>query len=400
MRGKPTTKHATIDHALFSLINHQPTPCLPEILAFPELCPYLEMNGVAGVLFYHLRKAGLQHLAPPDGYEALNDSFHFQIRRNMACAAAAKIVFRLLHTAGIPFLVLKGIALAEHVYPHFAMRTTSDLDILIHKDDLLRANLALTQAGYQAQDSTPKQALLNPPGYLASLEYHKPGIAFAYVHLHWHLVNTSTPAIAFIKKVDMERIWEKSVIAKVAATEVRLLCPEHLIIYLCEHALRVGHSFDRLILVCDILYAVKTYEAHLDWNNVAAEAKALGLLNFAYLGLKIVQLHGGQDFLSNEILKILAPPSLSWTERLFLSLQENHYRMRGSSYLVYLALNKGPFNKVRLILRTIFPPRLILAQRARRKLHKQTNTLYFQRIREITSHLNEMLKLFHRIIYP
>lgn len=392
--------HATIDHALFSLINHQPAPCLQEILASPELFPYLEMNGVAGVLFYHLQKAGLQQLAPPDVYEALHDLFHFQIRRNMACAAAAKIVFRLLHTAGIPFLVLKGIALAEHVYPHFAMRTTSDLDILIHKDDLLRADLALTQAGYQAQDSTPKQALLNPPGYLASLEYHKPGIAFAYVHLHWHLVNTSTPAIAFINKVDMERIWEKSVVAKVAATEVRLLCPEHLIIYLCEHALRVGHSFDRLIFVCDILCAVKTYEARLDWNNVAAEAKALGLLNFAYLGLKIVKFYGGQEFLSNDILKKFAPPSLSWTERLFLSLQENHYRMRGSSYLVYLALSKGPFNKVRLILRTIFPPRLILAQRARAKLHAQKNILYFHRIREITSHLNKMLKLFHRMIYP
>jgi hypothetical protein len=400
MRGKPATRHAPIDHALFSLINHKPAPCLQEMLASSEVFPYLEINGVAGVLFYYLQKAGLQKLTPEDVYEALHDRFHFQIGRNMACAAAAKIVFRLLHTAGIPFLVLKGIALAENVYPHFAMRITSDLDILIHKDDLIRADLALTQAGYQAQDSTPQQALLNPPGYLASLEYHKPGIAFAYVHLHWHLVNTSTPAIAFISKVDMERIWEKSVIAKVAATEVRLLCPEHLIVYLCEHALRVGHSFDRLILICDILYAVKTYEAQLDWDAVAAEAKALGLLNFVYLGLKIVQLHGGQDFLSNEILKILAPPSLSWMERLFLSLQENHYRMRGSSYFVYLALNKGPVNKVRLILRTIFPPRLILAQRARCKLHAQTNTLSFQRIREIMSHLNKLLKLFHRIYYP
>jgi len=104
--------------------------------------------------------------------------------------------------------------------------------------------------------------------------------------------------------------------------------------------------------------------------------------------------------LSNDILTKFAPPSLSWTERLFLSLQENHYRMRGSSYLVYLALSKGPFNKVRLILRTIFPPRLILAQLARAKLHAHKNILYFHRIREITSHLNKMLKLFHRMIYP
>jgi len=400
MSGKPASNHAIIDYALFSLINQRPVPYLQEILAFPELCPYLDMNGVAGVLFYHLQKAGLQQIAPPGLYESLRNLFHFQIRRNMAFAAAAKIVFQLLQRAGIPFLVLKGIALAEHVYPHFAMRTTSDLDILIHKGDLLRADTVLTQAGYQVLDSTPPQALRNPPGYLASLEYHKPGTAFAYVHLHWHLVNTSTPAAAFINKIDMERVWDKSRVAKVAATEVRLLCPEHLIVYLCEHALRVGHSFDRLILVCDILYTVKTHKDNLDWNNVAVEAKALGLLNFAYLGLKIVQYYGGQDSLSNDIFKKLAPPSLSWTERLFLSLHENHFRMRGSSYLVYLALSKGPVNKVRLILRTIFPPRVILLQRERCKLHEQTNMLYFNRIHEIISYLYKTMKLFHRGIYP
>jgi hypothetical protein len=216
------------------------------------------------------------------------------------------------------------------------------------------------------------------------------------VHLHWHLVNTSTPAIYFINKVDMERVWEKSVIAKVADTEVRLLCPEHLIIYLCEHALRIGHSFDRLILVCDILYAVKTYEAILDWNKVSVEANSLGLQNFTYLGLKTVQIYGGQKFLRNDILNKLTPPSLSWTERLFLSLQENHYRLRGSSYLVYLGLSKGPLNKAHLIIRTFFPPRPILSQRGRFKLKKQTNTLYFERIREILLHISKMFKAIIR----
>jgi len=391
---------ATIDHTLFSLINNKPTSSIQEIMSSPELFPYLEMNGVAGVLFYYLQKGGLEQLAPPDVYKSLHELFNFQIRRNMECMAGAKTVFQLLITAGIPFLVLKGIALAEHIYPHFAMRTTSDLDILIHRDDLLHADLALTSAGYQAQDSTPRQALLNPPGYLASLEYHKPGLTFAYVHLHWHLVNTSTPAIAFIDKIDMERVWKKSFYAKVAAAEVRLLCPEHLIIYLCEHALRVGHSFDRLILVCDIFYAVKTFEDRLDWDDLVAEAKKLGLLNFVYLGLKIVKFYVGQEFLSNDILRKFTPPSLSLPERLFLYFHEKHYRMRGSSYLVYLALSKGPFERGRLIMHTLFPPRIILAQRFRYKLQAHGITLYFQRIREITSHLDKMFKLVLRMIYP
>jgi len=394
----PITTNKTIAQTLFSLMNHEPAPYLQEILASPELIPFLDINGVAGVLFYYLRQDHLKHAAPADVYEVLQNRFRFQIGRNMACAAAARIVFRLLLQAGIPFLVLKGLALAENIYPHFAMRTTSDLDILISKDDLLRADLALSKAGYHAQDSTPGQAILNPPGYLASLEYHKPGNAFAYVHLHWHLVNSSTPAITFIKNINMEEIWKKSIVGKVAAMEVRLLCPEHLIIYLCEHALRVGHSFDRLNLVCDIFYAVKSCEAHLDWDIVSLEARAMGLLKFVYHGLQVVQSYSGKNFLSKDILNKFASPSLSWFERLFAYLHKRHYRLRGSSYLVYLALSKGIFNKGRLILRTLFPPRPVLAQRMRCDTKVHAQTLYCRRMGEIMLHLNKMFKLLYRTI--
>jgi len=399
MPRQPTENGAVIDQTLFALINRRPVPALRETLAMTGLFPYLEANGVTGVLFYHLQKTGGERLAPPEVYNALHENFKARIRRNMEFAAAARLVFRLLHAAAIPFVVLKGIALAEHVYPHFAMRTTSDLDVLIRREDLQRADLVLREQGFQALDSTPGQALLNPPGYLASLEYHRPGMAFAYVHLHWHLINTSVPATAFIDKLDMERLWEKAVVAKVAAAEVRLLGPEHLLVYLCEHALRVGHAFDRLILVCDIFYAVQAYADRLDWDNVAAEAKALGLLEFVYLGLTVARFYGGREFLSGEILQKFAPPALAPLERLFLHLQKRHCRLRGSSYLVYLALSKGPLAKGRLILHTLFPPRRILVQRVRRSVPTRGNTLYFLRIREIASCFCKLVRLFRQLIH-
>jgi hypothetical protein len=396
MRDKLINNHKTLDIAFFSLLNQQKEISLQTISAFPEFFPYLEMNGIAGVFFYCLKKSEGQYLVPPDIFAELNSRFNFQIGRNMARAAEAKIVFRYLQTGNIPFIVLKGIALAEHIYPHFAMRSSSDLDILIHKEDLLDTDQVLAQAGYHAKDSTPQLALLNPQGYLASLEYHKPGSVFTYVHLHWHLVNTSIPATSFISSIDMQRIWENSKYATVAGTEVRILSPVHLIIYLCEHALRVGHSFDRLILVCDIIYAVKRDAKHLDWNIVASEAKSLGLLNFLYLGLKIVQSYHGQEFLSDDIVNRLAPPYLSSMERLFLYLQEKHYRIRGSSYLVYLTMSNSPLRKAYLILRTVFPPRTILSQQQHFRLNKRSKILYFYRIQEILLHIDKMLKIIIR----
>ncbi|MDI9569814.1 MAG: nucleotidyltransferase family protein [Pseudomonadota bacterium] len=377
-----TKVEGAIERTLFSLLNQAPALDLPEVLAAPELLPFLDKNGVAGTFYHALRKSGWKEPLPGGVYEALRGRFNSQIARNMACAAAARETFRLLHREGIPFLVLKGLALAENVYPHFGMRTTSDLDVLIRREDLLRADAALGGAGYHARDSTPRRALLNPPGYLASLEFHRPGSVFSYLHLHWHLVNTSVPAFGFIENIDMERIWNRSRTGLVACAEARLLGPEHLIIYLCEHGLRVGHSFDRLNLICDLYYAIKNPGAPLDWDLAAAEAKELGLRNFVYLGLRIVQAYGGKALLDDATMEKFAPPSLSVWERLFLAMQLHGLRLRGSSFLVYLAASKGAFGKGRLILRTLFPPRPILAQRSWRWADAHPTTLYFRRIGE------------------
>ncbi len=383
----------TIDRVLFSLMNNDPVPELREIVTSPELFAYLDKNGVAAVFFYVLMKTGCQDLLPRKVLDDLQQRFHLQIVRNLACAAAARKFFQILYRNDIPFLVLKGLALAENTYPHFAMRTTSDLDLLIHREDLPRADQILAQEGYHAQDSTVLQALRTPPGYLASLEYHKPDISFSYIHLHWHLVNTSTPAVGFIERIHMERIWKQSRIGNVAEVEVRLLGPEHLVIYLCEHGLRVGHSFDRLNLICDLYYAVKSLGNQLDWDLTAREAKKMGLKNFVCLGLKILQTYGGKKIIPEAILEKFDPQDLILGERLFLRLQQHGFRLRGSSYLVYLAANRGFFNKGRLIFRTLFPPRLILRQRVRQRAEFYSVSLYFKRIGEISALLLKLIKL-------
>ena len=382
-----------VERVLFSLMNQDPAPELPEIPVVQEFVSYLDENGVTGVFFHVLKKAGCQDLLPAEVYDDLLQRFHLQVARNLACAASARKVFHLLYSHDIPFIVLKGLALAENIYPHFAMRTTSDLDILIHSEDLPRVDRILARDGYLAKDSTVPQALRNPPGYLASLEYHKSNIAFSYLHLHWHLINTSTPAVGFTEKIDMERIWELSRMGSVAEMEVRLLCPEHLVIYLCEHGLRVGHSFDRLNLICDLFYAVKSLEDRLDWDLTAREAKKMGLQNFVFLGLKILQTYGGRKILPDAILEKFDPQALSFGERLFLRLQQHGFRLRGSSYLVYLAANRGFFNKGHLIFRTLFPPRLILAQRVRQESGLNSPSLYFSRIAEISAFILKLIRL-------
>ncbi len=189
----------------------------------------------------------------------------------------------------------------------------------------------------------------------------------------------------------MKRLWEKAVMTSAADSKALTLCPEHAVIYLCEHALRVGHSFDRLILICDIFFSIKAFENIIDWNFVSEESGRFGLSRFVYYGLSIVK-HYTSLGIPDECIAKLRPPDISLGEKLFLRLQLNNRRIRGSSYFIYLAMNRSLSDKAGFIARTFFPPPQILLQRQYRKDAEFSKSLYLLRIGEIFSQLKKILK--------
>ncbi len=343
-------------------------------------------EGVSAVLFHNLREQRLGDQVPRNIFAALSQAYHSNLKRNLRIIGELRKILTALHAAEIPCIVLKGIVLAERIYPDIAMRGMSDVDLLVKKKDLFRTDETLFRFGYFSRDSSVAVAVNNPTGYLASLEYRKDGASPLNLHLHWHPVNTSVPATAFIDGIDLGRLWEKAEPVDVADSRALMLCPEHLIIYLCEHALRVGHSFDRLILVCDIHFAFRAFANRMDWASLAQESRRLGLSRFVYHGLVIVRHHTGLDLL-DETVSTVKPSDLSRGEKLFLRLQLGGRRVRGSSYLIYLAMNRGIIGKVRFLVRTIFPPKSILQQRRHEKGKGHAKSFHRSRLREILAYI-------------
>ena len=345
-------------------------------------------EGVAPLIFHQLRRHRLEDCFPPACRRDLANIYQATLKRNLSLIVALRRALSAFQSAGIPCIVLKGMVLAERVYPNLALRGMSDVDVLIRKEDLFRADAVLAALGYTSRDATAAVAINNPVGYLASLEYRKAETAplNLNLHLHWHPVNTSVPATAFVDGIDLDRLWEKAVETEVADSPVLMLCPEHLIIYLCEHALRVGHSFDRLILVCDIYFTIRAFANRIDWEFLVRESRRFGLSRFVYHGLTIVRHHTVLDIL-DESIATLKPLDLSWGEKFFLHLQLNNRRIKGSSYLLYLAMNRSFAAKIRFIARTFFPPRQILLQRRYGKDSDSTKSYYLSRVGEVLSHV-------------
>ena len=374
-----------------SILSDQKAGTMPPEHApdWTRLVEKAQQEGVSAVLFHNITKHRLEYLIPQESYRDLSNHYYTNLKRNMAIIGQLREALATFQEAGIPCIVLKGIALAEHVYPNIGTREMSDVDILVKKDDLFKVDNYLSSLGYISRDSSLGKAIHNPVGYLASLDYRKDAKSPLNLHVHWHIVNTSVPATMFVERIDINRLWEHSAMTAVADSRALMLRPEHMIIYLCEHALRVGHSFDRLILICDIFFSIKAFENIIDWNFVSEESRRFGLSRFVYYGLSIVK-HYTSLGIPDECFTQLKPSDMSWGEKCFLSLQLNNRRIRGSSYFVYLAMNRGLSDKIRFIARTFFPPPSILLQRRYGKGNEFGKSYYLARIREVISNVFEL----------
>lgn len=342
---------------------------------------------IGAVIYYALKKAGLDDQVPPPYLQLLLRQFQTNFSVNMAIRQEFSSVLAGFNEEVVPHILLKGIALAEYCYPTIALRPMTDVDILVKKSDLFTIDHRLTGCGYESVDSDVQTAIRNPDGYLASLEYHKKGgTTHPILHLHWHLVNTSVPASMFSPYVNIERFWEKSVPVHWVGTETRILAPEHLLIYLCEHALRINHSFNRLILVYDIYQVLMRYQGQLDWHFIAGESREFHLSDLVFFGLTIVTRYAG-PIVPEDFLDRIRPAKLTPAQRLFWRLQGNGHRIRGSSYLLYLAMNAGAGAKIRFLLHTLYPPPPIQRQRKRAKEVDMSPEAGISRIGEIVRHL-------------
>ena len=185
----------------------------------------MKQEGVAETIFHNLKKNRMEDLVPPAVSTALSEQYYSNLRRNLSIIGELKGILSLLKKSEIPCIVLKGIALAEHIYPGIAMRGMSDIDILVKKMDLYAVDDLLSSLGCIARDSSVASAIKNPEGYLASLEYRKENGSALNLHVHWHIVNSSVPATMFAKHIDIGRIWEKAVPARVAVATT-VLTPE------------------------------------------------------------------------------------------------------------------------------------------------------------------------------
>jgi hypothetical protein len=202
-------------------------------------------------------------------------------RKALALSAELRRLVAALEGAGVRTLAYKGPALASRAYGHLALRTYSDLDLLVAPDDVPSAARVLAGAGYEsvhrftrAQDAVFRRTDGDYP-------YHHPRTG-ALVELHCHV-----SSIRFGVPLPTAELIAHARPVPVGGGEVPALADHDLFLALCLHGAK--HRWARLEWLAAA--AALAVRAGLDLDAILRRASALGAGRTVRLALLLMRDH-------------------------------------------------------------------------------------------------------------
>jgi len=219
-------------------------------------------QGVLGVLVHHWRDANVE--IPPSAFEAAERHCAIEQLWTQQVRAAADEALRRLDADGVRCIPLKGPLLAERLYPDAAIRPCLDLDLLIHARDVDVATSSLEALGYRREEGPGAQYARRHGHHLLLRRAGTPDLELHFrVYAGFGTVLEASDAFLHAEKSSTG-----------TGVPMEVLAPEDEVLYLALHA--AGHSYVRLLWLHDLKLLVRRH-ATLDWRQVAARARALGV---------------------------------------------------------------------------------------------------------------------------
>jgi hypothetical protein len=272
-------------------------PELQLLLACARLAPDLEQvqslatqkidwARLAGVAEFHgltplfLRNMQAAEVAiPSDTTNAMAEWDAATVRQNLYLTSELLRIYSALRARGIETVPLKGAALASAVYGDLGPRPFSDIDLLVRREQIERAESAVHELGYGAEFSIPPQHRDRWLRQQCELTFRRSGTI--RLELHWDI---SPPYFAL--ETGVEEFWNRLNTVRVGDASLPNLSPADLLFTLIVHGTR--HAWSRMMWAVDVVEFLQR-EPAIDWERFWQNAVSRGAARMMAMGLLLVQ---------------------------------------------------------------------------------------------------------------
>lgn len=261
-------------------------------------------HGVMPLLYWNLNNTCSKAVPTPTLYQ-LREYFHSNTLRNLFLTKELLKLLSLFNAHDIPAIPFKGPVLAALAHGNLALRQFGDLDILVRKQDVLKAKEILISQGYQ------------PTEVLLTCEHHFiRDDGKVNIDLHWGI-----PRYDLVyDQLDPSPWWEKVEWVSFHETTVLNFPPEESLLILCVNATKV--YWDKsLNLICDIDALICSHQ-HLNWEPMMQQSRTMRCEKMLLTGLLLANELLGTTLPKEVWQRMKAVPQVKsmaaqWREQLF-----------------------------------------------------------------------------------
>ena len=212
-----------------------------------------------------LDQASFFRLAAAHAVTPMLDRNAETVRASLEQSAELAKVAGWLEAEGIAAISLKGPLLSRYLYGDLAMRSSGDIDLLVHREDVLRVRDVLKGHGFRIANTLhwncDSACLRSRECELSFVSVTGP----VSVDIHWRVLPGYFPS-----PFDHLDIWSCARKTPLADRHIYTLSAEHTLLLLCSHGAK--HAFERLGWVCDVARFMMI-SPNLDWPAILNQAR-------------------------------------------------------------------------------------------------------------------------------
>lgn len=303
---------------------------LEEKIDWEDFIDQARDHGIAASTYLHFKQ--LNKGIPEGVKNRLRKMYLWNVTHNLKLWSALEEILRTFNQANIEAIPLKGIFLAEHLHGHIGSRSSSDLDLLVRREDFPRAKNELTKIGYVATRRPYSEEFIG--NFLRHQGFSKPESSHnsTYLEIHWNFY------VKRPKEFDMSPVWKNATSISINGFRVLTLSASDTLLHLAIN-LRL-HGYLSLRLFGDLYALMARYQEKIDWHYVIRQAEGNGQRVGLYYAL-----YFARELLDAEIpIGVLEQIKPGWFHnKLVCSLlnpEQILHPVRDSSVMIYWDLIK------------------------------------------------------------
>ena len=220
----------------------------------------------------------------PENREKLSHIFHGNNLRNLIRVRELIRVCREIENSNIRVLAVKGPVLATLCYRNLGSRSFDDLDLLIHRQDVLPVLHLLLSRGYDhwlpEWDRGHLKEFFSRPDFLRFLWWDQAMMTRddprMTVEIHW----AALPRY-FSLELPFEKLWNDRRAVAISGHEFRTLSAGDLLLLIAAHGAK--HLWSSPKWICDLAWALHEF-SHADWKQAQTRARERGGLRMLRVG--------------------------------------------------------------------------------------------------------------------